>query len=61
LVALLKPIVGAEPVVPQCLVEEDGKLDSQRSEEEAGPAGSVMVAESLTHPIPRCPLGWVLY
>jgi hypothetical protein len=61
LVALLKPVVGAEPTVSQRLVEEDGKLDSQRSEEEAGPAGSVMVAESLTRPIPRCPLGWVLY
>jgi hypothetical protein len=61
LVALLKPVVGAELAVPRRLVEEDGKPDSQRSEEEVGPAGSVMVAKSLTRPIPRCPLGWVLY
>jgi hypothetical protein len=59
LVALLKPVVGAELANPQRLAEEAGKLDFQRSEEEAGLAGSVMVVESLTHPIPRCPLGWV--
>jgi hypothetical protein len=61
LAALLRPAVGAELVDLQRLAEEDGKLDSQRSEEEAGPAGSVMVAESLTRPIPRCPLVWVFY
>jgi hypothetical protein len=61
LVALLEPVVGAELVDLQRLVEEDGKLDSQRSEEEAGPAGSAMVAESLIRPILRCPLGWVIY
>jgi hypothetical protein len=59
LVVLLRPVVGAELADPQRLEGEAGKLDSQRSEEEAGPAGSVMVVESLTRPIPRFPLGWV--
>jgi hypothetical protein len=59
LVALLRPVVGAELVDPQRLAEEAGKLDFQRSEEEAGLAGSVMVVESLTRPTPRCPFGWV--
>jgi hypothetical protein len=59
LVALLEPVVGAELVDPQRLVEEVGRLDFQRSEEEAGPAGSVMVVENLIRPIPLCPLGWV--
>jgi hypothetical protein len=59
LVALLRPVVGAELADPQRLAEEAGKLDFQRSEEEAGLAGSVMAVESLTHPTPRCPLGWV--
>jgi hypothetical protein len=61
LVVLLLPAAGIEMVVLPRLVEEDGKLGSLYSEEEAGPAGSVMVVESLTRPIPRCPLGWVLY
>jgi hypothetical protein len=59
LVALLRPVVGAELADPQRLAVEVGKLDFQRSEEEAGPAGSVMVVENLTRPIPLCPLGWV--
>jgi hypothetical protein len=59
LVVLLLPAVGVEMADLPHLVEEAGKLDSQRSEEEAGPASSVMVVESLTRPIPRCPLGWV--
>jgi hypothetical protein len=61
LVVLLLPAVGVETADLPRLVEEDGKLDSLHSEEEAGPTGSVMVVESLTRPIPRCPLGWVLY
>jgi hypothetical protein len=35
LVVLLRPVVGAELADPQRLAEEAGKLDSQRSEEEA--------------------------
>jgi hypothetical protein len=61
LVVLLLPAAGVEMAVLPHLVEEDGKLDSLHSEEEAGPAGSVMVVESLTRPIPRCPLRWALY
>jgi hypothetical protein len=61
LAALLRPAVGAELVDLQRLAAGAGKLDSQRSEEEAGLAGSIMVAESLTRPIPRCPLERVLY
>jgi hypothetical protein len=61
LVVLLLPTVGVEMADLPRLVEEDGKLGSLHSEEEAGPAGSVTVVESLTRPIPRCPLGWVLY
>jgi hypothetical protein len=34
-VALLRPVVGAELADPQRLAEEVGKLDFQRSEEEA--------------------------
>jgi hypothetical protein len=59
LAALLRPVVGAELADPQRLAEEAGKLDFQRSEEEAELAGSVMAVESLTHPVPQCPLGWV--
>jgi hypothetical protein len=40
LAALLRPAVGAELVDPQCLAEGAGKLDFQRSEEEAELAGS---------------------
>jgi hypothetical protein len=61
LVVLLLPTAGVEMADLPHLVEEAGKLDSQRSEEEAGPASFVMVVESLTRPIPRCPLGWVPY
>jgi hypothetical protein len=61
LVILLLPAAGVKMAVLPHLVEEDGKLDSQRSVEEVGPAGSVMVVESWTRPIPRCPLGWVPY
>jgi hypothetical protein len=46
LVALLWPAVGAELADPQHLAEEAGKLDSQRSEEEAGLVGSAMAVES---------------
>jgi hypothetical protein len=53
LVALLKPVVGVELADPQRLAEEAGKLDFQRSEEEAGLVDSVRVVESLTRPIPR--------
>jgi hypothetical protein len=60
LVVLLRPVVGAELADPQRLAEKAGKLDFQRCEE-AGLAGSVTVVESLTRPIPRCPLGWVPY
>jgi hypothetical protein len=56
-VVRLLPAVGVEMADLPHLVEEAGKLDSQHSEEEVGPAGS----ESLTRPIPRCPLGWVPY
>jgi hypothetical protein len=59
LAAPLRPVVGAELVDPRRLVEEVGKLDFQRSEEEVELAGSVMVVESLTRPAPRCPLGRV--
>jgi hypothetical protein len=50
LVALMRPVVGAELVDPQRLAEEARKLDFQRSEEEAGLAGSVMVVESFDSP-----------
>jgi hypothetical protein len=56
LAALLRPAVGAELAGPQHPAEEVGKLDFQSSEEEADLAGSVMVVESLTRPVPRCPL-----
>jgi hypothetical protein len=61
LVVLPLPAAGVEMADLPHLVEEAGKLDSQHSEEEAGPVGPVTVVESLTRPIPRCPLGWVLY
>jgi hypothetical protein len=54
LAALLKPVVGVE-----LAAEEAGTLDFQSSEEEADVAGSVTVAESLTRPALRCPLGRV--
>jgi hypothetical protein len=44
--------VGAELADPQHLVEEVGKLDTQRSEEEAGLAGSEMAVENWTRPTP---------
>jgi hypothetical protein len=46
LVALLRPVVGAELADPQHLVEEAGKLGSQRSEEEAELAGSAMAVDN---------------
>jgi hypothetical protein len=46
--------VGAELADLQHLVEEAGRLGSQRSVEEAGLAGSVMAVENWTHPSPRC-------
>jgi hypothetical protein len=52
--ALLRPAVGAELADPQHLVEGAGKLGSQRSEEEAGLAGSVMAVE-LDSPISTVP------
>jgi hypothetical protein len=61
LVALLRPAVGAELADPQHLVEEAGKLGSQRSVEEAGLAGSAMAVENWTCPSPRCLLEWVSY
>jgi hypothetical protein len=61
LIILLWPAVGAELADLQHLVEEAGKLDSQRSEEEAGLAGSAMAVENWIRPTPRCPLEWVPY
>jgi hypothetical protein len=49
LVALLQPAVGAELADLQHLVEEAGRLGSQRSAEEAGFA---MAVEKWTHPPP---------
>jgi hypothetical protein len=57
LVALLRPIVGAELADLQRLVEEAGRLGSRYSAEEAGLAGFAMAAENWTHPSPRCLLG----
>jgi hypothetical protein len=54
LVALLRPVVGAELADLQRLVEEAGRLGFQRSAEEAGLADSAMAAENWTHPSPRC-------
>jgi hypothetical protein len=54
LVALLRPAVGAELADLQHLVEEAGRLGSQRSAEGAGLAGSAMAVENWTHPSPRC-------
>jgi hypothetical protein len=59
LAALLRPVVGAELADPQRPAEEAGKLGFQSSEEEADVAGFVTVAESLTRPARRCPLGRV--
>jgi hypothetical protein len=54
LAALLRPAVGVELADLQCLVEEAGRLGSQRSAEEAGLAGSALAVENWTHPSPRC-------
>jgi hypothetical protein len=59
LFTLLRPAVGAELAHPQHLVEEAGKLGSQRSKEEAGLAGSAMAVENWTRPSLRCLLEWV--
>jgi hypothetical protein len=61
LVALLWSAVGAELADPQRLVEEAGKLGSQRSAEEAGLAGSAMAVGNWTRPSPRCLLERVFY
>jgi hypothetical protein len=61
LVALLWPAAGAELTDPRHLVEEAGKLGSQRSAEEAGLAGSAMVVENWTRLSPRCLLEWASY
>jgi hypothetical protein len=61
LVALLRLVVGAELADPQHLVEEAGKLGSQRFEEEAVLAGSAMAVENWTRPSPRCLLEWASY
>jgi hypothetical protein len=55
----LRPAVEAELAVPQRPAGEAGKLDFQRSEEEAALAGSVVAVESLIRPAPQCPLGRV--
>jgi hypothetical protein len=54
LVALLRPAMGAELGDPRHLVEEAGRLGSQRSAEEAGLASSATAVENWTHPSPRC-------
>jgi hypothetical protein len=54
LVALLRPAVGAELAELEHLVEEAGRLGSQRSAEEAGLAGSATTVENWTHPSPQC-------
>jgi hypothetical protein len=59
LVALLRSAVGAELADPEHLVEEAGKLGSQRSEEEAGLAGSAMAVENWIRPTPQYLLEWV--
>jgi hypothetical protein len=61
LVALLWPAVGAELADLQHLVEEAGRLGSQRSAEEAGLAGSAMAVENWIHPSPWCLLETVFY
>jgi hypothetical protein len=61
LVSLLWPAAGAELADLHHLVEEAGRLGSQRSTEEAGLAGSVMAVENWTHPFPRCLLERVFY
>jgi hypothetical protein len=55
----LRPAVEAELAVSQRPVEEAGKLDFQRSKEEAALAGSVVAVESLIRPAPQCPPGRV--
>jgi hypothetical protein len=54
LVALLRPVVGAELADLQRLVEEAGRLDFQRSAEEAGLADSTMADKNWTLPSPWC-------
>jgi hypothetical protein len=54
LVALLRPVVGAELADLQRLVEEARRLGFQHFAEEAGLADSAMAAENWTHPSPRC-------
>jgi hypothetical protein len=61
LVVLLRPAAGAELADLQHLVEETGKLGSQRSAEEAGLVGSAMAVENWTRPSPRYLLEWVFY
>jgi hypothetical protein len=46
LAVLLRPAAGAEMADIPHLVEEAGKLDFQRSEEEAGLDGSAVAAEN---------------
>jgi hypothetical protein len=58
--AVLRPAVEAEPAVSQRPVAEVGKLNFQRFGEEAAPAGSEAVAESLIRPAPQCPPGRAL-
>jgi hypothetical protein len=57
----MRPAVGAELADLQHLVEEAGRLDSQRSAEEAELAGSAMAVENWTPPFPRCLLVRVFY
>jgi hypothetical protein len=54
LAALLRPSDGVEPVDLQRLVEEAGRLGSQRSAEEVGLAGFAMAAENWTLQSPHC-------
>jgi hypothetical protein len=46
--------VGAELADLQHLVEEAGRLGSQRSAEKVGLAASAVAVENWTHPSPRC-------
>jgi hypothetical protein len=46
--------VGVELADLQHLVEEAGRLGSQRSAEEVWLAGSAMAVENWTHPSPWC-------
>jgi hypothetical protein len=54
LAALLRPAEGVEPVDLKRLVEEAGRLGSQRSAEEAGLAGFAVAAKNWTLQSPRC-------